>query len=157
MSNLTLLQAITEETKLNLVTKTEVKLLKKDKEGNKNELPKIYKIANQIVIVNKSYVKAVNEQRERENKAADFVAEAVKFSGPQTGCVFEYQNNHYVNAILLETIGSTYVTENLEPIELDQFKQFFSTAKTTSRQQVDEEIKVRKFKVDSIISFAIVN
>ena len=157
MSNLTLLQAITEETKLNLVTKTEVKLLKKDKEGNKNELPKIYKIANQIVIVNKSYAKAVNEQRERENKAVDFVAEAVKFSGPQTGCVFEYQNNYYVNAILLETIGSTYVTENLEPIELDQFKQFFSTAKTTSRQQVDQEIKVRKFKVDSIVSFAIVN
>ena len=89
MSNLTLLQAITEETKLNLVTKTEVKLLKKDKEGNKNELPKIYKIANQIVLVNKSYAKAVNEQRERENKVADFVAEAVKFSGPQTGCVFE--------------------------------------------------------------------
>ncbi len=157
MSTLNLLQNITNETKLNLVTKTEVKLLKKDKDGNKNELPKIYKIANQIVLVNKSYEKSVNEQREKEGKAADFVAEAVKFSGPQTGCVFEYQNNYYVNAILLETIGSTYVTENLEPIELDQFKQFFSTAKSTSRQQVEEEIKVRKFKVDSIISFEIVN
>ena len=88
MSTLNLLQNITNETKLYLVTKTEVKLMKKDKDGNKNELPKIYKIANQIVLVNKSYEKSVNEQREKEGKTADFVAETVKFSGPQTGYVF---------------------------------------------------------------------
>ncbi len=157
MSTLTLLQTITEETNLNLRTKTEVKLLKKDKEGNKNTLPKIYKISNQKVVVNKSYTEAVNEQRDIEGKATDFVAEAVKFDGVATGCTFEYNGQHYVKAILLETIGSTYQTENGDAINIDQFKQFFSTAKSSSRQQLDEEVKVRKYKIDSILAFEITN
>lgn len=157
MSTLTLLQTITEETNLNLLTKTEVKLLKKDKEGNKNTLPKIYKISNQKVVVNKSYTEAVNEQRDIEGKATDFVAEAVKFDGVATGCTFEYNGQHYVKAILLETIGSTYQTENGDAINIDQFKQFFSTAKSSSRQQLNEEVKVRKYKIDSILAFEITN
>lgn len=157
MSTLTLLQSITEETTLNLLTKTEVKLLKKDKEGNKNGLPKIFKIATQKVVVNKSYEKAVNEQREKEGKPVDFVAEAATFSGDVKGATFEYNGQHYINAILIETIGSCYQTENGDAIDLDQFKQFFSTAKSSSRQQVEDEIKVRKFKVDSILAFEIVN
>lgn len=157
MSTLSLLQAITEESTLNLLTKTEVKLLKKDKDGNKNLLPKIFKIATQKVVVNKSYEKAVNEQREKEGKSVDFVAEAAGWGGEAKGATFEYNGAHYLKAILLESIGSTYQTEHGDAISVDEFKQFFSTAKSPSRQQVEEEVKVRKFKVESILSFEIVN
>lgn len=158
MTTLDLLQNITEESTLNLLTKTEVKLLKKDKEGNKNTLPKIFKCSVQKVLVNKNYSEAVNEQREKEGKAADFVAEAVKFDGVAKGCTFEYNGQHYVKAILLENIGESYFeTEHGDAIGLDSFKQFMSTAKSSSRQQVDEEVKVRKFKIESILNFEIVN
>ena len=166
MTDLEWLQAITEETTLHLLTKTEVKLLKKDSEGNKNTLPKIFKFSTQKVLVNKSYTKAVNKsytkavnkQREKEGKPGDFVAEAVKLDGVAKGCTFEYNGQHYVKAILLNKLGQDcYQTEHGDAIEMESFQQFLSTTKAKSRQQVDEEVKVRKYKVDSIVTFEIVN
>lgn len=155
MSIINLLQSLKTEQQLQIKTKTAVKLLKKDKEGNKNLLPNIYKIATSVVVVNKSYEKAVNEIRQQEEKSVDFVAEG-RVWGEAKGALIENNGAVYLNAILVDTIGSEYFTENGDPISINEFQQFFSTAKSVSRQGTDEEVKVRNYKIESILDVQLI-
>ncbi len=150
MQILNTLKSIKSETNLSLVTKTVVKLLKKDKEGNKNEFGVIYKIAKSDVVVGKDYQQSVNDQRIVEGKVDDFIASERKW-GDNEGIFVTKGDQLYLNTILIGTKTIQYVNENGVVVDKNQFKQFVSTPTSASRQQLDDEIKVRTFKIDSIV------
>lgn len=150
---LKMLQKIKEEKTLTILSLTEVKLRKKDRNGVANPFPKVYKVALQKVLVNKSYAEAVNEQREAEGKTADFEAQKVLFDGDMVGCTFEYNGQFYVKAILLETKRFFYQTETSHPVSIEAIKPFMTEPTSSRRQGVEETVKVRKFNVKSILAF----
>lgn len=155
MSVIDTLQSIKNETVAIITTKTVMKLLKKDKEGNKNELGTIYRIAKSNVTFGKAYTEAVNEQRIAEKKADDFVAEERKW-GERDGIFLTKGDAQYVTAILNSSLGSSYVKEDGTPIEHDAFKQFISTAASSSNNQgLEQAVLVRTYKLESITDVVI--
>lgn len=135
-----------------LCVETEQKLLKKDNEGNKNELGPIYKRATVVVELNASYQDAVNNQRAAEYKPSNFVAEQRKW-GEADGTMVVNKDEMYLNTLLKETVGTpTYF--NIHGIQIDEgeFKRFRSTAKRPSNQGLDNPIQVRTYKLSSIVS-----
>ena len=153
-SILTLLNSITSETTLKIQTRTAVKLLKKDKEGKANNLGEVYKVAEHVVVVGKSYQEAVNEQRTVESKEADFVAES-RVWGINSGIFVLRGEEQYLNTILVSSKTINYENEDGE-VSAESVYKFMSKSNSSSRQGVDELVKVRTFKLSSIIEVEVV-
>lgn len=151
---LALLDSITSETTLKILTRTSVKLLKKDSSGNANQLGEVYKVAEHVVVVGKSYQEAVNEQRTVESKEADFVAEG-RVWGVNSGIFVMRGEEQYLNTILVSSKTIRYENEDGE-VATDSVYRFMSKSKPSSRQGVDELVKVRTFKLSSILEAEVV-
>jgi hypothetical protein len=142
----------TKETFLKLVTRTPVKLLKKDKEGNKNDLPEIFKEQTQQVVINRPYEKAVNAALAAEGKTASFETQGRNW-GIGAGAILEHENGtRYLQYILIDSGDVRYTDDEGKAYTKDDFQRFMSTAKKSSSQGLDEEIKVRSVKFDNILS-----
>ncbi len=147
------LKDTTAEVKLALTTRTLTKLLKKDKEGNKNELGDIYKVAEVVVVINKRYQTAVNEQRTNEGKPADFVTSERKW-GVSVGPFVTKGDNTYLNAILLDQLSSKYIDSNNNEVAISVVAPFMGSRTSGSgSQQLDEAVKVRAYNIDNIVAF----
>ena len=148
--NLEQLKNITEESTLLIVTKTLVKLNKKDKEGNKNELGEIFKTCQHKVVVNRSYQAAVNEALKAEGKEANFVAQERNWKeSSQSGCVIEKNGENYLSCIVLSSGVPVYTNSEDEVITKEVFQAFMPTKKPSSN---NGGVDARTFKFSSIIS-----
>lgn len=141
-----------KETFLKIVTKTPVKLLKKDKEGNKNDLPEIFKEQTQQVVINRPYEKAVNAALQVEGKESDFESQGRNW-GISAGAIVEHANGtRYLSYILIDSGSSKYFDDTGKEYAKADFERFVSTAKKTSSQGLDDEVKARTVKFDNIVS-----
>ena len=150
--NIESLKEIAAETFLSVTLNTEVKLNKKDKEGNKNEIGKVFKTTTQKVVINRSYQAEVNKQLESEGKEANFVAQERNWKETErTNAVIEKNGELYLSCIVLESSKPVYSNEAGEVIEKSVFEAFLPASKPSQVHSV----AVRTFKASSIVSFEI--
>ncbi len=147
------LESITDATPATLRTKTRVKLLKKDKDGNKNTLGDVWRIKDTKVTLGKTYAVAVNERRAAEHKATDFVPQDRKW-GVRDGVFIKRGDELYVQAIVDDDSRvATYVVDDGTQIEQEVFAPFVSAASSqTSLQGVEEVVRTRTYKLESILA-----
>lgn len=151
--NIEQLKQIANETELTIAIRTPVKLLKKDKEGNKNELSPIFKTQEQKVVINKAYEKAVNEQRAVEEKETDFASTGRNW-GTQTNAIIEKEDGtEYLSYILIEnTTKPSYAYESGEAVDKKVFEKFMSQSKPSSSQGVEKVVQARTVKLENIVA-----
>lgn len=154
------LSAISEETKLRLHTKTLVKLNKKDKDKNPNELGDIFKLQVIDVIINRPYTVAVNEARVNEGAEADFVAKERSWKAEsQTNAISEKGGVFYLSSLIdpdAEVHPASYIDACGSPVDEEAFKPFRPPYKASpTTQGVESVVKPRVFKLDSILSVEI--
>ena len=151
--NIETLAQISTETMLTIAIRTPVKLLKKDKEGNKNELLPIFKTQSQRVVINKAYEAAVNEQRTTESKEANFESNGRSWGEQTNAIVTKEDGTQYLSYILLENISTpVYAYENGDAVEKEVFEKFMSQSKPSTSQGVDKVVQARTVKLENIVT-----
>ncbi len=140
-----------EERQLVVRTKTLFKLLKKDKNGNKNPYGDIWRVATSKITVGKPYTDVVNEVRATEHKPVDFEAQPRRW-GIGDGIFVIKGDDRYLRAIFDSSIESCLVNEDGKPIKYQDIVQFISTANTQPKSQgIDEVVQYRNYKLSSIV------
>jgi len=146
------------DTKAILQTKTAVKMNKKDVDTKNipNPYTEVFKINTIKVTMNADYQYRVNEQRIKEGNTANFEAKSLGYGQMIGNALLENNGQLYIKCIEENRIGvPIYVDAANNVIEYDELKPFIPTRKSNS-QGLDEEIKVRNFKVDSVIGFELI-
>jgi hypothetical protein len=146
------------DTQVVLHTKTLVKMNKKDVETKTivNPYEKIYKISSVLVTLNSNYEKRVNDERSAEDKDADFKAQEMKYGKMVGNALLENKDQLYIKCIEEEKIGkSKYFTDTDEEISYSEFEKFIPVKKSSGSQNLGNEVKVRNFKIESIIGFEV--
>ena len=136
-----------------LKTKTEVKMNKKDVETKSIENPyaKIFKIQDVEVQINADYTAAVNNGRLMEGKEQDFEVSRAKWGTPLSNTVSQNAEQLYVKVIENKKVGSpTYITEDGEIVSEDKIKPFMPVRKGATGQDLEDQVKVKAFKLENI-------
>ncbi len=150
MQNLSLVNFLTTNANnvlfAELTAKTVVKLNKRG-----NPYTTVTKTKTTIVTINSNYQDAVNQQRAIESKNADFNAVAPVWGENLTNSLVKYNGNFYLQVIENGTVGKTvYHDENGNVLSFDDFKRFLPTKNQTSRQDVEDVIIVKKYKIENV-------
>jgi hypothetical protein len=146
------------DTKAILQTKTVVKMNKKDVDTKSipNPHTEVFKINTIKVTMNADYQYRVNEQRIKEGNSANFEAKSMGYGQMVGNALLENNGQLYIKCIEENRIGvPIYVDAANNVIEYDELKPFIPSRKSNG-QGVEEEIKVRNFKVDSVIGFELI-
>lgn len=154
-----LAETVAPNTKVVLSTLTSVKMNKKDVETKTipNPFTEVFKESKVVVLLNASYEKMVNEQRDSEGKETDFVAAGMKYGNMVGAALLENNGQFYVKCIELEKVGeSTYIDSDKNPVEYDAIKPFIPVKKPSEHQGTEKEIKARNFKLESIVAYEVV-
>ena len=137
-----------------VVAKTVVKLNKKDValKSELNPYDTIYKIQTFTIQLNKPYSQAVNEQRVDEGKSDDFTAQKRKVGGVDINkSIIDKEGQLYLRGIELSINGSPTFEHKGQPIDKALFERFQPTQHYyASRQDLEQEVKVRLFKMESV-------
>lgn len=139
-----------------IIAKTVVKLNKKDvaTKSEANPYDTVYKIQTFTVKLNQPYSQAVNEQRITEGKDDDFTAQKRKMGGVDINkSIIDKDGQLYLKCIEQSVDGKPSYQHNNKPIEKALFERFqppFSAS--ASRQDLDEVVKYKNFKIESIQS-----
>ena len=125
---------------------TEVKLNKRG-----NQFSKVLKSKTILATLNMNYQDAVNQQRLIENTTADFKAVAPLWGVSVTDSVINHNDNYYIQMIVNGSVGKTvYHDEHGNVLNFDDFRRFLPTKNQTSRQDVENAINIKRYKVESI-------
>lgn len=150
---------VPQNTKVVLYTKTLVKMNKKDVETKSipNTFGDVYKNSTVLVTMNSSYEDRVNETRIFEGKTSDFVAQEMKYGKMVGNALLENNDQLYIKCIEESKLGeSVYTLANGEVIPYTEIKPFIPASKSKSvSQDIENEVKVRNFKLSSIIGFEV--
>jgi len=146
--------------RVTLITKTEVKLNKKDVATKTIPSPyatnPVYKVSLFEGEINFDYEDRVNDQLLVEGKKNGFQAEKAVWGESLSKSLDFHNGNHYLKVIPeANLIDPTYEDSKGAKILKEDFKAFLPTPSSSSRQGTDTEIPYRKFKLESIIHFAI--
>ena len=147
--------AITHPVVVTLVTRTAVKMNKKDVATKTiaNPFDTVYKIQTVKVEVNANYEQRVNEQREAEHRAADFVSQGRTWGTKVSNAITEHNGQQYLNAIVLERVGEpTYETDTVKYVDPDHIAPFITAQRVATSQHVDDPVKYCTYKLSSIQS-----
>ena len=140
-----------DEVELLIKIRTTVKLLKKDKEGNKNDLPPILKYQIQRVLLNKNYSDMINEVREMEGVKADFKSEGRKWGTTDGAIVTHEDGTEYLSYILLGSVGKpTYKFDDGSDVDFSVFEKFMPAKKVVDKGP-DDLVSPRTVKVSNIV------
>lgn len=137
-----------------LVTlKTEVKLKKTG-----NPFGKIFKIQVIKANLNENYAEVVNNVREFEGKAADFVAQERSWGKKINGAFIEKEDGSlYLSAIEVEKVGDvSYVDSDGKSVDKKDFEQFMPAVSGNKSQGTDIKVNYRTYKMSSVIGLTIV-
>lgn len=140
---LDLLSNIRGATFATLVTSTDPKLLKTG-----NPFKNVRKISKVNVCLGFKYEAAVNRQRAREGSEADFQASARQW-GEKNGIIVENKGKQYLEVKVEKSLSSEYVDAEGNLIPKESIQHFLPT-KRESRQELEKEIIVRTYSLDSI-------
>lgn len=139
-----------------VVTRTPVKMNKKDVATKTiaNTLGDIYKVQTIEVDLNADYEGTVNNHRLFENKQQDFKAEDLTWGRHVNGAVIEHEGQLYLKTIEVSKIGPcVYETASGTQINYSEFAAFVPQYGGAVKQKLDDEVKVRTFKLSNVIGF----
>lgn len=142
-----------------LATKTVVKMNKKDVSTKTIANPHgtVYKIQRVHVELNGDYEKNVNQSRAVEEKEQDFVKGDLKWGQHKFGkAIIEKDGGLYLQTTELGKVGNVeYVDENGNPVEYSAIKPFMPVYKPSAKQGLEDEVKIRTFKYESVLEVII--
>lgn len=144
----------TKPMKANIVTRTPVKMNKKDVATKQIANPHgaVYKVQTIAVELNANYEIKVNTERMLEGKEQDFEVEQRKWGVRVNGSIVEKNGQFYLNTIEEEKIGTpTYETATGEKVEYDALKPFIPAYNPVAKQGLESDVKVRAFKLEHVI------
>lgn len=134
-----------------LTSKTEVKLLKKG-----NTLGPIYRIRTTVVTINSNYQDQVNAQRILEGQLPTFKSSKPTWGENITSSIITHNNNYYLQVLELATKEkSIYVNQFGTIVEKDVFAKFLPNYATNSKQNLEEEVNVKRYNIENITKLVI--
>ena len=142
----------------NIVTRTPVKMNKKDVATKSIENPNgaVYKVQTINVELNAEYEIKVNTARMLEGKEQDFEVEARKWGVHNNKSIIEKNGQLYLQVIEGDRIGSpVYETEDGVEVKYDDLKPFIPAYNASAKQGLEDEVKVRTFKLENVIGMFI--
>lgn len=159
MNLVTYFQENQAKTRLTMVTKTAVKMNKKDvaTKSVANPFKEIFKIQTVVVDVNADYEDKVNDQRVAEGEMPDFEKQNMVW-GSHVGnsAIIENNGQLYLQTIEVSKLGDVqYIDGNGNVIEYSAIKPFIPNYNKPVSQGLDNEVKVRSFKLTSIVEAVI--
>ena len=144
-----------------IVTKTPVKMNKKDVATKTIENPlvdDVFKVQTIEVEFNADYAGKVNDQRLLEGVAQDFVAEGRSWGKHVNGSIVEHQGNFYLHCVEIEKKNDViYERRNGKKVEKSEFEAFMPPYRGTAKQELEDDVKVRDFKLMNVIGINIAN
>lgn len=139
-------------------TQTSVKMNKKGVEDKTlvNEFGKVFKCQKITVELNSNYEQLVNIQRLVEGVEEDFKAEGLRWGKAINNVVVEKDGQFYVKTIELERDeNKVYIKEDGTVVDYADLKPFIPKYNGSNKQQLEEQVNVRTFKISSILSMKI--
>jgi len=142
-----------------LATKTLVKMNKKDVATKQIPNPhgNVYKIQRVHVELNGDYELNVNQSRAVEEKEQDFTKGDLKWGRHAYGkAIIENDGKLYLQTTELGKVGKVeYVDENGNPVDYESIKPFMPVYKPSAKQGLEDEVKIRTFKYESVLEIII--
>jgi len=135
-----------------MITKTPVKMNKKDvaTKSIENPFSIVYKLQTVVVELNGDYEQKVNDQRLLEDKDQDFKAQKNWFTNVNNTIVQKDQQL-YFKVIEVEKQSATYQLCNGAQVPYEDFAKFVPNRSPSPKQDLDDEIKVRTYKIENVI------
>ncbi len=139
-----------------MIISTSVKMNKKDVETKtiKNPYDSATKVSTIIVDINPQYEDVVNQQREAEEKSADFESQERKWGTNIGRGIVEKDGKLYLSYIPVQTVLNSYFVNN-DLIEYSELKPFIPVKKPNEKQDLENEVKFRTVSMSNIIGFEI--
>jgi hypothetical protein len=150
--------ANTKAVRGNIVTRTPVKMNKKDVATKQIANPHgaIYKVQTINVELNPQYEMQVNTARMLEGKEQDFEVSARKWGVHVNGGIIEKNGQLYLNVIEEAKVGTAvYETENGVEVKYADFAAFMPAYVGAVKQGLETDIKIRTFKLENVIGMFI--
>ena len=103
-------------------------------------------------VVNFNYENSVNRQRVREESEADFKAEIRKWGTKIPGtCIVEHKGKYYLE-VKVENVYDTQYVIGDKVVNKEEIKPFLYESTGNPRQELDKEVILRDYSLDSIES-----
>jgi hypothetical protein len=136
-----------------LVSKTVVKMNKRDVATKTipNPFAGIFKVQTALVEVNANYQGKVNNQRVIEGTRPDFESEELRWGKHLNGTIVKKDDQLYFKTIEIEKMQYHYELADGTKIDYSRFEAFMPKYSGSQKQELYEEVKVRTFKLESII------
>lgn len=146
--------------KVEVVAVTSQKMNKKDvaTKTEANPFTSISKITNFEAEVNVDYEDRVNHQRIAEGKEMDFEAANARWGTPISKAITEKDGKFYLKLIPGIRLNDTYYQDqDGKRVLQEEFIRFVPVSKPSGsgRQEVDQAVVFRTYKLDSIIGLTI--
>jgi hypothetical protein len=141
-----------------LMSRTPVKMNKKDLETKtiSNPYGDVYKIQLINMELNADYEAKVNSARREEDKKDDFVVEERMWGSHVNGVIVQKGEQLYINVLEESKIGPVkYETENGVSVDYNNIKPFLPIYKSPPKQNLENDVKVRTFKVANVLEMSI--
>lgn len=146
--------------KVEVIAATAQKMNKKDvaTKTEANPYTQINKITNFEAEVNVDYEDRVNHQRIAEGKSMDFEAASARWGTPISKAITEKEGKFYLKLIPgIRLNDIVYEDQDGNRLLQEEFIRFVPVAKPngSGRQEVDQAVVFRTYKLDSIIALTI--
>jgi len=107
-------------------------------------------------VINWHYAKAINRQREREGKGADFEVQPRKWGERIAGTPLVHHKGKYYLELKVENVYQTdyFMVRpggELVPTTRDEIADHIRPSRSASNQQLTKEVILRDYKLDSIV------
>jgi len=144
-----LLATVKGATFATIITETDARLVKTG-----NPFGDVRKVSRVNVTLGFQYEKAVNRQRAREGGETDFEAAPRQWGERKPGTMLvEHKGNLYLETKVERSLDCQYFTADGKELTAEEVKPFLPK-KGASRQEVEKEILVRDYALESIRSIA---
>ena len=108
-------------------------------------------------LINADYEHRVNQQRRLETKVDDFQAENLRWGECHDNIVVKHDGRLYIKTIELKKETQPQYLHNHQQIPLSTIAPWMPEYRGSPKQRLDNEVKVRTFKIENIISIVIGN
>lgn len=133
-----------------LTSRTEVRMRKTN-----NPYVGAVKVQGVRVSINENYEQMVNEHREDEQKSTNFKVEGLKWGECTDNVVVEHNGGLYIKTIELSRDPNAVYMHNDAVIDYEVLKPFIPPYKPSPKQQLDNDVKVRTFKIENIVAVVV--
>lgn len=155
----TVLQVIDNPTEATIVTKTLLKMNKKDvaTKSKPNPYGNVWKIQTKRVVLNPKYEQAVNEQRAVEDKSEDFVAKERKWGVPIGSGMLMKDGSFYLKMIVKSVENALYAFVQTDPndvshlVDYELLRPFVPGQSAPKSQGVDEAVKFCSVGMENVL------